>query len=91
MNRQTIYIYIHQQTDCFVVSQLFSLARHVGRYKLGSKAAQIYVRLSIIPLSPLATYVNLGIIRHYEVAFVCLHFALPDTRVLNSLEELWIM
>ena len=25
--------------DCFVVSQLFSVARHVGRLKLGSKPA----------------------------------------------------
>ena len=43
-----IYIYIfHPQTDCFVVSKLFSGARHVGRLKLGSKPAQLYVRLSI--------------------------------------------
>ena len=27
----------HPQTVCFVVSQLFSVARHVGRLKLGSK------------------------------------------------------
>ena len=25
-----IYIYCHPQTDCFIVSQLFSVARHVG-------------------------------------------------------------
>ena len=36
--------------DCFVVSQLFSVARHVGRLKLGSKPTQLYVRLSIRPL-----------------------------------------
>ena len=35
-----INIYCHPQTDCFVVSQLFSVARHVGRLKLGSKSAQ---------------------------------------------------
>ena len=34
-------------TDCFVVPQLSSVARHVGRLKLGSKPAQLYVRLSI--------------------------------------------
>ena len=35
-----IYIYIHgyPQTDCFVISQLFSLARHTGLLKLGSKS-----------------------------------------------------
>ena len=41
---------MHPQTDCFVVSQVFSVARHVGRLKLGSKPAKLYVRLSIIPL-----------------------------------------
>ena len=38
-----IYIYCHPQTDCFVVSQLFSVARHVRRLNLGSKPAQVYV------------------------------------------------
>ena len=32
-----IYIYCHPQSDSFVVSQLFSVARHAGRLKLGSK------------------------------------------------------
>ena len=81
----------HPQTDCFVVSQLFSVARHVGHLKLESKPAQLYVRLCIIPLSQQVNYVRSGIIRHYVVAFVCLHFALPDTRVLNSFKELCIM
>ena len=69
-----IYIYCHPQTDGFLISQLFSLARHVGRLKLGSKSAQIYVRLSIIPLSHQANHVSSGILRHYVVAFFCLHF-----------------
>ena len=81
---------IHLQTDCFVVSRIFSVTRCVRRFKLGLKPAQIYVRLSIIPLSPQLTYVSSGIIRHYVVAFVCLHFALPDTRKLNSYKELCI-
>ena len=46
-----------------VVSQLFCVARHVGRFRLGSKSTKLYVRLSIIPLNQLATYVSLGIIR----------------------------
>ena len=41
--------YCHSQTDCFVVSQLFSVARHVGRLKLGSKSGQLYVRFSTLP------------------------------------------
>ena len=45
-----IYIYSHPQRDYFVVIQLFSMARHVGHLKLGSKPAQLYIRLSIIQL-----------------------------------------
>ena len=62
--------------DCFVVSQLFSVSRHIGRLKLGSKPAQLYVRFSIIPLSQQANHVSSGIIRHYVVAFISLHFCL---------------
>ena len=45
-----IYIYCHPETDCIVVSQVFSVARHIGRLKLGSTPTQLYVRLSIRPL-----------------------------------------
>ena len=51
-------MYCHLHTDCFVVSQLFSVARHVGRLKLGSKPAQIYVRLSIRQLGHQAYHVG---------------------------------
>ena len=70
------HTHCHPQTDCFVISQLISVAKHVGRLKLESKPAQIYVRLSIIPINQQANYVSSGIIRHYVVAFVCLHFCL---------------
>ena len=59
------YIYINLQTDRFVVSQLFSVARPVGRYKLGLKPTQLYVRLSFIPLSQHSTYIISGIIKHF--------------------------
>ena len=36
-----IYIYCHSQTDCFVVSQLFSVARYVGRLKPTSVPRQL--------------------------------------------------
>ena len=84
------YIYCHPQTDCFIVSQLCWVSKHAGRFKLVLKPAQRYIRFSIIPLSHQSIYVSSGIIRHYVLAFICLHFALPDTRVLNSLEELCI-
>ena len=53
-----ICIYCHPQKDCFVVSQFFRVARHIGRFKLGWKPTQLYVRLSIIPLSHQLTYVR---------------------------------
>ena len=58
------------------------MARHVGRLKLGSKPAQLYVRLCIRPLGQQAYHVAEGIIRYYLVtaaaaAFICLHFFIP--------------
>ena len=73
-------MYCHTQTDCFVVSQLFSVARHVGRLKLGSKPAQLYVRLSIRQPGQKVYYVGKGIMRYHVATaaapFVCLHFIL---------------
>ena len=91
-----IYICCHLHTDCFVVSQLFSVARHVGRLKMGSKPVQLYVRLSIIPLGQQAYHVGSGIIKSYVVTaaatFVLFTiYTLPDIRVLNSFEELCII
>ena len=62
-NRRTfrsgnIYIYSHPQTDCFVLSELFSVARHAGRLKPGSKPVQPYVRLSFKPVGHQADYVG---------------------------------
>ena len=45
-----IYIYSHPQRDCFILSELFSVARHVGRLEPGSKPIQLDVRLSLRPL-----------------------------------------
>ena len=45
-----IYIYSHPQIDCFILSELFSVARHAGRSKPGSKPVQLYVRLSFRPV-----------------------------------------
>ena len=71
-----IYIYSHLQTDCFVVSQLFSVARHIGRSKLGSKPAQLYVRLSIRPLGQHAYVCVVYICACICVpacAYICMH------------------
>ena len=60
-----IHIYSHPQTDCFVASPLFSVARHVRRLKLGSKPTQLYVRLSIRPFGQQAYHAGKGIVRYY--------------------------
>ena len=51
-------IYSHPQTDCFVLSELFSVARHAVRSKPGSKPVQIYARLSLRPLGQQADHVG---------------------------------
>ena len=61
-----------------------------NHYTTGT-SAQLYVRLRIILLSQQTNHVISGIIRHYVAAFIFYIFALPDTRVLNSFEELCIM
>ena len=60
-----IYIYCHPQTDCFVQSELFTVARHVGRSKAGSKPIQLYVKLSLWPLSQQAYHVWLRELLRY--------------------------
>ena len=60
-----IYIYCHPQTDCFVLSELFSVARHVERLKLGLKPIQLYVRLSLRPLGQQAYHVWLRELLRY--------------------------
>ena len=52
-----IYIVIHRQA-VFILSQLFGVARRVGRLKLGSKPAQLYVRLRIRLLDQQAYHVS---------------------------------
>ena len=63
--------------NCFIVSQLFSVARHIGHLKLGSKPTQLYVRLSIIPLSQHVNYVSFGISKFclhlYLIGYILLH------------------
>ena len=53
-----IYIYCHPQTDCFILSGLFSVARHVGRSKPRLKPIQLYLRLSLRPLGHLRAFLR---------------------------------
>ena len=84
-----IYIYSHPQADCVIVSQLFSVARHIGCLKLGSKHAQLYIRLSIILFSLQVNLHQLGCYKALCSSFCLFTFSSPDTRVLNSFEELF--
>ena len=47
-------MYSHPQRVS-LLSQLFGLARHVERFKLGLKPTQLYVRLNMIALSHQST------------------------------------
>ena len=91
-----IYIYSHPQTDCFVLSELFSVARHAGRSEPGSKPVQLYVRLWFRPLIHQADHVGYGNLKVFlfletaAAAFVYIFYTLLATRVLNSFEELRI-
>ena len=77
-----IYIYSHPQTDCFVLSELFRVARHAGRLKPGSIPVQLYVRLCFRPLVHQVDHVGKG---NFKVFFIfrnsssslCLHFLYP--------------
>ena len=86
-----ICIYCYPHTDCFVVSQLFSVTIHVGCLKLGSKPAQLYVRLSLRPLGQQAYHVWLRYLRRNSSSRSFTFYTLSATRVLNSFEELCIM
>ena len=87
---QYIYIYIqiycHLQTDRPNAPQLLCVARHAGCPKPGTKSDQPYVR----PISHCSTISSAQEFNAFVLAFVCLHFALSDTRALNSLEDLCI-
>ena len=62
-----IYIYSHPQTDCFVLSELFSVARHAGRSKPESKPVQLYdrVRVRVNPHGYKRTTLAKGIFRYF--------------------------
>ena len=77
-----IYIYSHPQADCFVLSELFSVARHVGRSKLGSKPIQLYVRLSLRPLGQQAYHDTIVKMQHlYSLDLSLFYFLKLFSRV----------
>ena len=86
-----IYIYCHPQTDCFVLSELFSVARHVGRSKPRSKPIQLESQTARATSVPPGNFQGIYV-ETAAAASVSLHFyTLSATRVLNSFEEVCIM
>ena len=86
-----IYIYIVIHRYCFVLSELFSVARHIGRSKPGSKPVQHYVTLRSHTARPTSAPRWLReFLRYYVVAAaasVCLHFIpfrLPECSILSK-------
>ena len=68
-----IYIYCLPQTDCFVVSQLFSVARQATFPKLGSKPGWLKRQSLILPLSHEETSESEGNLNTYVSHLFCLH------------------
>ena len=62
--------YIHPQTDYFVVSQLFSVARHTRFSKLGSKPGWLIHQPKILPHSYEETSISEGALNAYVSLFV---------------------
>ena len=89
-----IYIYSHPQTDCFIRSELFSVAGHAGRSKPRSKPVQLYVRLYYRPLGHQADHVGKGNFKVFlfletaaAAAFVYIFFIpyrLPECSILSK-------
>ena len=60
-----IYIYCHPQTDCFVVSQFFSVDRHARFSMLGLKPDWLKRQSKILPPSHEETNVSEGSLNTY--------------------------
>ena len=79
-----IYIYNNPQTECFVVSQHFSVARYVRCHRLGSKPGWLYAcRISYRRAIAMITVCK-GIFLNMYI------YTLTASGVINSWKELYI-
>ena len=79
-----VCVCVLSSTDSFIVSQLFSVARHARFFKLGSKPAQLYFKLSNLTAQPTDDLRQLGNYYAFVLAFVRLHFLrywIPDCAI----------
>ena len=88
-----IYIYIncHPQADCFVVSQLFSVAKHVRRLKRNPPNFTLDLVSDRSPNKCTTSAWNYKVLNSSSSVRLFTFYTLPDTRVLNSFEELCII
>ena len=90
-----IYIYSHPQTDCFVLSELFSVARHAGRSEPGSKPSNFTLDCDSDQSSTKRTTLAKGILRYFyfsaAAAFVYIFYTLSATRVLKVVKKVLIL
>ena len=78
-----ICIYCHPRTDCFVLSEFFSVA--------GSKPVQLYVRLSFKPVGHQADYVGKGNFKVFNLAteaaafvYIFIPYRIPECSILTK-------
>ena len=84
-----VYIYCHPQTDCFVLSGLFSVARQVRFPKLGSKPGCLKRQSKILPLSHEETSESEGNLNAYvSHLFLFTYIRLTATESSIHLESL---
>ena len=81
-----IYIVIHRET-CFLLSELFSVARLARFPKLGSKPGWLKRQSKILPLSHEETSANEGNLNAYVSHFFVYIYPRNGYRELNSFEE----
>ena len=70
-----IYIYIcHPQTDCFIVSQLFSVVRHARCIKLGSKPSWLFITQISYPIAIAPQSISEGILSIYLFTYTLIGY-----------------
>ena len=67
-----IYIYCNRQTDCFVISQLFSVATTTRCFKQGSKPSWLYVHQTSYPRAIIILCINEEIFYVYLSTYMLL-------------------
>ena len=80
-----IDIYCHPQTDCFIVSQHFSVARQAKFPNLGLKPGWLKCQSKILPLSHEETSASEGNLNAYVSHLFCLLISTKSSIHLKSL------